>query len=339
MDHQSVTSAGESAIPAIGQSGVASSPMIVARGLGRQFAGVWAIRDLSFSLSRGEVFGILGPNGAGKTTTIRMLAALIAPSAGTASIDGLDVVSDAMEVRARIGLLTETPGLYERLSSVENLDFFGRIQGIPGDVRAGRIDRLLQLFELTDRRDDLVGTFSKGMKQKLAIARALLHEPAVLFFDEPTAGLDPEAAFIVREAIANLKSAGRTIVLSTHNLDEAQRLCDRVAFVRGEILRVDSPARLRAGAGTTAVEVALGDGPTSSLEVRIRSLPGVRSVTAEGSGMRVEVEDVRRDMPGLVRALAATGVDVLGVTPTAATLESVYFEVMGTPPPLDRGIQ
>ena len=218
-------------------------PTIEAHGLGRRFGDFWAIRNVVFSLFAGEVFGLLGPNGAGKTTTVRVLTALIAPSEGRASVDGFDVVESPDEVRARIGLLTETPGLYERLTAAQNLDFFGRLHGLTPDVRVTRIEQLLRLFELWERRDEQTGTFSKGMKQKLAIARALLHEPSVLFFDEPTSGLDPEAAFIVREAIANLKSAGRSIVICTHNLDEAERLCDRVAFVRGGILRIDSPAR------------------------------------------------------------------------------------------------
>ncbi len=312
--------------------------MIEAHGLGRRFGDFWAIRGVDFTLNAGEVFGLLGPNGAGKTTTVRLLTALIAPSEGQASIDGFDVVTDADEVRKRIGLLTETPGLYERLTAAQNLDFFGRLHGLAPDVRAERIDRLLRLFELSDRRDDLAGTFSKGMKQKLAIARALLHEPAVLFFDEPTAGLDPEAAFIVRDAIASLKSAGRTIVLCTHNLDEAERLCDRVAFVRAQILRVDSPARLRAAAGTSIVDVTLESPAPSSLLDAIRAIQGVRGLDSSGAGLRVQVEDPRRDTPLLVRALAAApGVDVLGVNTSTASLESVYFDVMGTPPPRSDG--
>jgi ABC-2 type transport system ATP-binding protein len=307
--------------------------MIVASNLGRRFGDFWAIRDVNFTLSAGEVFGLLGPNGAGKTTTVRVLTALIAPSEGSASVDGFDVVTSPEEVRARIGLLTETPGLYERLSAIQNLDFFGRLHGLPADVRGERIERLMRLFDVWDRRNDQAGTFSKGMKQKLAIARALLHEPSVLFFDEPTSGLDPEAAFIVREAIADLKAAGRTIVLCTHNLDEAERLCDRVAFVRGRILRVDSPARLRAAAGTTNVAVTLTEAATPALLATLRALQGVRSVQGAADELTVEVDDARRDTPFLVRALAASGVDVLGVTASPATLESVYFDVMGVLPP------
>jgi ABC-2 type transport system ATP-binding protein len=311
--------------------------MIEAENLGRRFGDFWAIRDVNFSLRAGEVFGLLGPNGAGKTTTVRVLTALIAPSEGRASVDGFDVVQSPEEVRARIGLLTETPGLYERLTARQNLDFFGRLHDLTPEVRAERIERLLRLFDLWDRRDDQAGTFSKGMKQKLAIARSLLHEPSVLFFDEPTSALDPEAAFIVREAIADLKAAGRTIVLCTHNLDEAERLCDRVAFVRGGILRIDSPSRLRMAAGTTAVAVMLAEEAPPSLLATLRALPGVSGVELAAGGLRVQVDDARRDTPALVRALAATGVDVLGVSAAPATLESVYFEVMGVRPPTNGG--
>ena len=168
------------------------------------------------------------------------------------------MATDPETVRARVGILTETPGLYEKLSATANLEFFGRLHGVDAGLRAERIEHYLRLFSLWDRRDEPAGTFSKGMKQKLAIARALLHEPSVVFLDEPTAALDPEAAYIVREAIEALRRAGRTIVLATHNLDEANRLCDRVAFVRaGTLLRVASPAELRGVTGARGVEVVM----------------------------------------------------------------------------------
>lgn len=307
-----------------------------AESLGRCFGDRWAVRDITLSVHRGEVLGLLGPNGAGKTTTVRMLTALIEPSEGTATVDGLDVITQADAVRARVGILTETPGLYDKLSAVANLDFFGRLHGLTPSVRAERIERYLRLFGLWERRDDVAGTFSKGMKQKLAIARALLHDPSVVFLDEPTAALDPEAAFVVREAIEELRRAGRTIVLATHNLDEADRLCDRIAFVRGGLVRVDSPARLRGGLGSRRLVVRLAPGgPVASTVVdAIAAAAGVPSgsVTVADGGLRVIAPDPEAIAPRVARAIIGAGVDLVEMHIERTSLEEVYFQVMGVRP-------
>jgi ABC-2 type transport system ATP-binding protein len=260
-----------------------------------------------------------------------MLTALIEPSEGHATVDGFDVAMAPEAVRARVGILTETPGLYEKLSAIDNLDFFGRLYGLDQATVAERIERYLRLFSLWDRRDEPAGTFSKGMKQKLAIARALLHEPSVVFLDEPTAALDPEAAFIVREAIEALRRAGRTIVLATHNLDEANRLCDRVAFVRGGLLRIDAPAALR-GAGTRGVEVSLAGPASPALLEAVSGVEGVLSAEAMDSQLIVGADDPRRVAPALIRALVQGGADILEVRERSTTLEAAYFEVMGVRP-------
>ncbi len=336
----------------------ADTPMLSLQGLGRRFGDRWAVRDMSLEIRAGEVVGFLGPNGAGKTTTVRMLAALIAPSEGRAFVGGQEVREAAETIRARVGVLTESPGLYEKLSAEANLHYFGRLHRLSSTVRAERSERLLRLFGLWDRRGDVAGTFSKGMRQKLAIARALLHEPDVLFLDEPTAALDPEAAFIVREAIGRLRGAGRTIVLCTHNLDEADRLSDRIAFLRGGLLRVDTPARLRGvGAGTVEIRLRAEDAPLDgqldALVAADAALPVVRSATASAvngsSAERVDlrlpaadasrapwlivgVADPDRDTPIVVRTIVEGGGEIVAVRERAATLEEAYFEVMGVRP-------
>jgi ABC-2 type transport system ATP-binding protein len=308
------------------------STALLATGLGRRFGDRWAVRDVGLEVQRGEVLGLLGPNGAGKTTTVRLLTALIEPSEGTASVDGFDVRTQPEDVRARVGILTETPGLYDKLSARANLEFFGRLYGLAAEVRAQRIERYLRLFDLWDRRDDVAGTFSKGMKQKLAIARALLHDPSVVFLDEPTAALDPEAAFVVRASIEDLRRSGRTIVLATHNLDEADRLCDRIAFVRGGLLRIDSPTRLRGDAGSRRLTIRLAVPPEPPQVEVLRALAGVSAVDAVERVLHVEASDPEAIAPIAIRALVGAGADVVEVGVAQQSLETIYFEIMGVRP-------
>src|SRR5262245_46469706 len=225
----------------------ASMNVIETEGLTRAFGQHLAVDSLTFAIQAGSVFGFLGPNGAGKTTTVRMLAALIAPTSGAASVAGHRLGADNQSIRRTVGILTETPGLYDRLSAEQNLVFFAQLYDVPLGRATAQAERYLRMLGLWERRDDRVGGFSKGMRQKLAIARALLHEPAVVFLDEPTASLDPEAARTVRDFIKQLRAEGRTIFLTTHNLPEADELCDLIAVFRGRLLRLDTPANLRAG--------------------------------------------------------------------------------------------
>jgi ABC-2 type transport system ATP-binding protein len=236
-------------------------------------------------------------------------------------------------------VLTENPGLYDKLSAARNLDFFGRLHRVSAAARSERIERLLRLFDLWDRRDEPAGTFSKGMKQKLAICRALLHEPRVLFLDEPTAALDPEASFIVHDAIARLRGEGRTIVLATHNLDEATRLCDRIAFIRGGIVRIDTPARLRAAAAQPGIEITL-DGPAGEgLVAAAAAISAVRDVVALDGRLSLTVDDPRTIAPAVVRALVEAGAGIVEVRERSATLEDVYFQVMGIRPAADGEVE
>ena len=295
--------------------------------LTRTFDGRVAVEDLSVSIAEGSVFGFLGPNGAGKTTTVRMLAALIAPTAGAATVAGHRLGVDDDALRRSVGILTESPGLYDRLSARQNLTYFARLYDLTRARAAEQVDRYLRMLELWERRDDPVGTFSKGMRQKLAIARALLHEPPVLFLDEPTAGLDPEAARTVRDFVAMLRREGRTIFLTTHNLPEADELCDVIAIFQRRLLRMGTPAQLRAGlfdAGTI-VRVA---GEARTFVAALRALPFVRDVTADGDRLSLHVDDPDARNPDVVDALTRAGARIRYVEPIRHSLEDVYLRLM-----------
>jgi ABC-2 type transport system ATP-binding protein len=227
--------------------------MVTVTHLQRSFGDRVAVEDVSFELVRGEVFGLLGPNGGGKTTTLRMVAGLIRPTAGEVRIDGVPVTPEtSARLRARIGFLTEAPGLWDRFSVRQTLLVYARLHGLDAPERA--VDASLELFGLRDRAAERTAKLSKGLKQRVALARALLHNPSVLLLDEPTAGLDPEAAYDVRELIVQLRGERRTVVISTHNLDEAERLADRVAVLRTRVLALDTPANLRRQFGATRLE-------------------------------------------------------------------------------------
>ena len=304
--------------------------MIEAIGLGKRFRAVTAVHDLSFTVGDGEIFGILGPNGAGKTTTVRMLAGLIAPSEGTARINGLDLGPDSQRIRAMTGILTEAPGLHDRLTARHNLGYYGRLYGLRGAALRRAVDRYLGVVGLAEVGDRRVGGFSKGMRQKVAIARALLHEPEVLYLDEPTSALDPSAAKVVRDFVATLRDAGRSVVVCTHNLDEAERLCDRIGIMSGTLLRVDTPAGLRrqGRAASVRVELVGARQPTSFLNM-LSDLPFVDAARAEDGALLVEVGDPRGDNPELVRALVEAGARIVRVNEESLTLEQVYLDMVG----------
>ncbi len=295
--------------------------------LSRRFRSLIAVDQLDLSIPVGTIFGFLGPNGAGKTTTVRMLCALIAPSTGSARVAGFDIQTEAEAVRANTGILTETPGLYDSLSAMENLTFFARLYGLSSVQATERATYYLRLFELWDRRNEPVGGFSKGMRQKLAIARALLHDPAVLFLDEPTSGLDPAAARAVRDLIKSLRASGRTIFLTTHNLVEADELCDLIAVFRTRLISLDTPANLRTRLFGHGVRVLLA-GPAASLVTIVQALPFVIDVTADEQTLFIRLTDPEYDNPMLVRALVAAGADIRYLEPFTPSLETVYLELM-----------
>ncbi len=284
-----------------------------------------AVDGLTFSVQRGEVFGFLGPNGAGKTTTIRMLTALIAPSAGTATVNGYRLGENNTAIRQSVGILTESPGLYESLSARKNLRFFAELYEVenPGV----QVEKYLRQFGLADRADDIVGTFSKGMKQKLALARAMLHEPPVLFLDEPTSGLDPAAAKTVRQAIETLSGAGRTIFLCTHNLDEAERLCDRIGVLNhGRLVALDAPSALRRRLFGQATVVIL-ENPAANLATQVAQLPFVQQANLADDILTVTLTNAAQT-PDLVAALVGFGARIRQVSEQTHSLEDVYLSLV-----------
>ena len=287
-----------------------------------------AVENLNLAVNAGEIFAFLGPNGAGKTTTMRMLACLIAPTSGEATVAGLRVGRDDEQIRARIGILTEAPGLYEKLSAVQNLDFYARLYGLDVTTRAKQIDRYLNILGLGERRNEPVGNFSKGMKQKLSIARALLHEPQVVFFDEPTSALDPESAKVVRDFIAELKSEGRTIFLCTHNLDEADRLADRVGVFKKRLIQVDTPENLRRQLYGQRVLFRLRE-ISDAYENVLRALPFVREFQKTDSAFSIALDDATNTTPLVVTALVHAGAAIQEVREERASLESVYLDLIG----------
>ena len=292
----------------------------------RRFGERVAVSNLSFTASAGEILGFLGPNGAGKTTTIRMLSGMIAPTSGSAEVMGIDPALRAEDVHGVIGLLPEAPGFYGRLSAERNLRYFvGFHSGIDGNRQ---VERYLERLGLSDRKNDRVAGFSKGMKQRLSLARALLHEPAVLFLDEPTAGLDPEVAREFRTLISELRDEGRTIFVSTHNLTEAEALCDRVAVVRTSLVALDTPAALRAQAsrGARTMLVRLEAATPEVISV-ISALPYVTAVDGSGDRLVLTLSDTAA-RPRLVGDILAAGGNVLELVEQRVSLEDVYLDLV-----------
>jgi ABC-2 type transport system ATP-binding protein len=302
---------------------------IEAEGLTKRFGEVTAVQGVTLRVEEGEVFGFLGPNGAGKTTTVRMLCCLISKTSGAASIGGYEIgkKDDQVKIREIVGILPENVGLYEELTAYRNLDFYGRMFGCTDQQRRDGIEKLLKMLGLWDKRDDIVGTFSKGMKQKVAIARALLHDPRVVFLDEPTANLDPESAKTTRDFILDLKREKRTIFLNTHNLDEAQRVCDRIGVLKTSLVAVGSPDELRMslwGRKTVVHLVKLGQ--TITAAVRDLGFSGIEE--AGGNKLIIDVSDPDAENPAIVGAIIRAGGEVRFVTELRPTLEDVYLKLV-----------
>jgi ABC-2 type transport system ATP-binding protein len=296
--------------------------------LGRTFGDVKAVTDVTFEVQAGTVFGFLGPNGAGKTTTIRLLLGLLEPTTGRAAVLGYDTRTQADQIRARCGALLEHTGLYERLSAEDNLQFYGRVWRLPAGERASRIQELLSGLGLWDRRLESVGNWSRGMKQKLAVARALLHHPQLVFLDEPTAGLDPVAAAALREDLDDLaRQHGVTVFLTTHNLSEAERLCNQVAVIRqGRLVQVGNPDDLRLQQSTNRVEI-IGRGWTEAALTELQSKAEVTQASLVNRHLTVDLKE-GFDSAVLVPVLVKHGVQIDEIRKGKASLEDVFLTLM-----------
>ena len=304
--------------------------MIDIENLTKKFGDLTAVNDLTLHIEEGEVFGFLGPNGAGKTTTVRMLCCLISKTSGEARIADYDIgkSEDTLKIRKIVGFLPENVGLYDDLSAYRNLDFYARLYERTESERKEDIERMLKMVGLWDRRDSIVGTFSKGMKQKLAIARALVHDPKVLFLDEPTANLDPESSKTVRDFILELKKEKRTIFLNTHNLDEAERICNRIAVLKTSLIAVGSPKELRESlwGRRTVVHLSKID---DDIVGAVKAL-GVKKVEITDNEMVIEVDNPEDDNPRIVNAIVKVGGKIQFVTELRPSLEDIYLKLVRT---------
>jgi ABC-2 type transport system ATP-binding protein len=303
------------------------APAVSADHLSKRFGGRVAFDDVTFEVGRGEVFGFLGPNGAGKTTTVRALGTLIEPTSGTAMVAGIPLKPEnGVEIRQRISVMPESPGLYLRHSVTENLECFAELYEISDP--AGRVERALDAVSLIDRAKDVCGALSKGLRQRVALARALLNDPEVLFLDEPTSGLDPVAAREVHDLIDGLRRRGVTIFLTTHRLEEAERLCDRVAILNTTLRTIGRPDELRDRLFTKALTVTTRD-PLPEPDRVFGDLPAVDGWRQDGAtGYLLVVSDTNLAAPAAVRALVAAGADVLSISESRHTLEDVYLKLI-----------
>jgi ABC-2 type transport system ATP-binding protein len=301
--------------------------------LTKRFGDRVAVEDLTFDVAPGEVFGLLGPNGAGKTTTVRLLGTLLTPTFGRAEVAGVPVIPEnGAEIRRRISIMPETPGLYLKLSVEENLRFVGELYGLRGPEAERRIGDALAAVDLGPRRTDRAGSLSKGLRQRLALARSLLTEPEVLFLDEPTQGLDPAATREVRQLVQGLRERGATVILTTHRLEEAERLCDRVAIVNTGMKSIGPPDQLRRQLFASSIEVRLA-APLSDPAGIFDSLQGIGRWTGEDGHYVVEVDDPNVSTPVLATALVRAGARVLRIAEVEHSLEDVYLELVGEEEP------
>jgi ABC-2 type transport system ATP-binding protein len=303
--------------------------LIDTENLTKKFGDLTAVDGLTLHVNDGEVFGFLGPNGAGKTTTIRMLCCLISKTSGSARVGGYEVGNkeDSLKIRKIIGLVPDNVGLSEHMTAYDNLDFYGKIYDCSDSQRKESIKRFLEMLGLWDKRNVLAGTFSKGMKQKLAIARALIHDPQVLFMDEPTANLDPEAAKTVRDFILQLKKEKKTIFLNTHNLDEAQRICDRVAIINTSLRAIGTPQELERSVSGRKTVIGLEQQINDAVLGALKKL-ALKNLSTGGDTITFDVEDPDKENSPVIEAIVLSGGHVRSINVVGSTLEDTYLKLV-----------
>lgn len=303
--------------------------MIDAENLTKKFGDITAVEGLTFHVNEGEIFGLLGPNGAGKTTTVRILCCLISKTVGEASIAGYRIQatndSNSLKIRKVIGFLPDNVGLYDELTAYKNLDFYGRLYERTEQQRKESIEHFLKMLGLWEKRDLPVGTFSKGMKQKIAIARALMHDPQILFLDEPTVNLDPEAARTLRDFILELKKEKKTVLLNTHNLDEAQRVCDRIGILKTRLLTIGTPQQLRTSSQSKTI-IQLEQTSDNVVDA-VKKLTS-RNVLIDDNRLIIDVADAKTENPRFIEAIVSAGGRILYVTEQGPSLEDIYLKTV-----------
>ncbi len=303
--------------------------MIDTDGLTKKFGDLTAVDNLTLHVDDGEVFGFLGPNGAGKTTTVRMLCCLISKTSGNATVGGYQIGNkeDSLKIRKIIGFVSDNVGLSENLTAYDNLDFFAKIYDCSETQRKENIQRFLEMLGLWDKRNVLAGTFSKGMKQKLAIARALIHEPQIIFMDEPTANLDPEASKTVRDFILQLKKEKKTIFLNTHNLDEAQRICDKVAIMNTSLRAIGTPQDLERSVSGKKTVIGLEQQVSESVLGALKKLP-LKNLSISGDTITFDVENPDKENSPVVEAIVLAGGHIKSINVVGSTLEDTYLKLV-----------
>jgi daunorubicin resistance ABC transporter ATP-binding subunit len=305
-------------------------PAIAITDLTKRFGPITAVHNLSLTVERGEIVGLLGPNGSGKTTTINIVSGLSRPTSGEVRVLGYDIVRDPRAVRAVLGAVPQETALYEELSAWRNMAFHAALYGVPRAERDRRIEELLDLVHLSDRRSSRVGTFSGGMKRRLALARALLHDPQLIYLDEPTLGVDVQSRRALWDYILNLKAQGKTVLITTNYLEEANALCDRLAILdRGTLIALDTPARLKRTYGDTVIDLETRDVPSPALLARLRAVPGVGEAAQDGRTLTLTVTG-ERSVTGRVITLMTEETELVSITQREPNLDEVFLHLTGS---------